>query len=199
MAAAGGALLNRGASGHSAVYQRLGVSTARGRESHLGLPGVHPVEVERAVTIDRPREELYQFWRDVQNLPRVMTHLQSVTPLDNDRSHWVARSPLGGTVEWDAVITDDRPNERIAWRSADDSEIANSGSVHFTPAPGNRGTEVKVHLVYDAPAGRPGAMLAKLTGESADQQVREDLRHFKQVMEAGEIPTTEGQPRGPEE
>jgi len=199
MAAAGGALLNRGATGHCPVYRRLGVDTARGRESHLGLPGIHPVEVEHAVTINRPRDELYDFWHHVENLPRVMTHLQSVTPLGEGRSHWVAKSPLGGTVEWDAIITDDRPNERIAWKSLDDSEIASSGQVRFTSAPGDRGTEVKVHLVYDAPAGKAGAKIAKLTGESADQQVREDLRHFKQMMESGEIPTTTGQPRGPDE
>lgn len=198
LATAGTVLVNRGATGHCPVYQRMGVDTARGRESRFGLPGIHPVAIEHAVTIDRPREELYDFWHHLENLPRVMTHLRSVTPLGDGRSHWVAQSPLGGTVEWDAVITDDRPNERIAWKSADNSEIANTGWVRFTPAPGNRGTEVKVHLVYDAPAGKPGAMLAKLTGESADQQVREDLRHFKQVMETGEIPTTKGQPHGPE-
>jgi len=125
-----------------------------------------------------------------------MDHLKSVTVNDNVHSHWVANAPAGTSVEWDAVIINERENKLIAWRSVEDADIGNAGSVHFTPAPGGRGTEVKVVLEYDPPAGKAGAIIARLFGEEPDQQVREDLRHFKEIMEAGEIPTTEGQPSG---
>ncbi|TMC89174.1 MAG: SRPBCC family protein, partial [Chloroflexi bacterium] len=138
----------------------------------------------------------YRFWRNFENLPRFMEHLKSVTVIDNKHSHWVARAPAGTSVEWDAEIINERENELIAWRSVGDATIGNAGSVHFTPAPGGRGTEVKVVLEYDPPAGRAGVIMARLFGEEPDQQVREDLRHFKEIMEAGEIPTTEGQPSG---
>ncbi len=146
------------------------------------------------MTIDKAPEELYRFWRNFENLPRFMQHLQSVTVMDSIHSHWVANAPAGTSVEWNAEIINDRPNQLIAWRSVGDSQIGNAGSVHFTPAPGNRGTEVKVVLEYDPPAGRIGSLIAKLFGEEPNQQVREDLRHFKEIMETGEIPTTKGQP-----
>jgi uncharacterized membrane protein len=154
------------------------------------------IKVERAVTINKSPAELYRFWRNFENLPRFMEHLKSVTIIDNTHSHWVVNAPGGTSVEWDAVIINERENELIAWRSVESADIDNAGSVHFTPAPGGRGTQVRVVLEYDPPAGRAGATIARLFGEEPDQQVREDLRHFKEIMEAGEIPTTEGQPSG---
>src|SRR2546423_604980 len=193
----GGSFIFRSLIGHSYIYQALGISTDRQKNSaSTSVKHNRGIKVERAVTINKSPEELYRFWRNFENLPRFMEHLKSVTVIDNTHSHWVARAPAGTSVEWDAEIINERENELIAWRSVGDATIGNAGSVHFTPAPGGRGTEVKVVLEYDPPAGRGGAIIARLFGEEPDQQVREDLRHFKEIMEAGEIPTTEGQPSG---
>jgi uncharacterized membrane protein len=132
-------------------------------------------------------EEVYGFWRDFANLPRFMRHLESVQVHDDGRSHWVAKAPAGRTVEWDAETTEDRPNELIAWRSLPGADVRNSGSVAFAPAPGGRGTEVRVTLEYDPPLGKLGSKIAMLFREEPGQQVYDDLRHFKQVMETGEI------------
>ena len=156
----------------------------------------HGVKIEHAVTVNRTPAELYEFWRDFRNLPHFMEHLESVTPLDDRRSHWKVRAPFGGSVEWDAEVINDVENALIAWGTDRGADVPNAGSVRFKRAPGDRGTEVKVSLDYKPPGGRFAAYLAKLFGEEPDKQVREDLRRFKQLMEAGEIPTTEGQPRG---
>jgi uncharacterized membrane protein len=152
--------------------------------------------VVRALTVNLPREEVYAFWRDFENLPRFMRHLESVTVLDARRSHWVAKAPAGTTVEWDAEITIDEPNSEIAWRSIGDPDIDNSGSVRFTDAPGDRGTEVLVELSYAAPGGAIGRGIAKLFGEEPKLQVREDMRRFKALIESGDIPTIIGQSTG---
>ncbi len=146
-----------------------------------------PIHVKHAVTINRPPSEVYGFWRDLENLPRFMRHLEEVRWTGEGRSRWKTRAPMGASVEWEAIIVDDRTNELIAWRSVDGSEIDTSGSVLFTPAPGARGTEVRVEFSYRPPAGRIGDALAKLFRESPDQQVKDDLRRFKQVMETGEV------------
>jgi len=205
LALVGGALVRRGASGHCDVYQALGVSTAD-PDHTIGLQRQHgeaavldaarSIKVERTVTVGRPADELYRFWRSFENLPRVMEHLESVTVLDDRRSHWKAKAPAGTSVEWDAEIHNEVANELIAWRSVHEASVPNAGSVHFRPAPGGRGTEVKVVLEYQPPAGKLGALVAKLFGEEPDVQVREDLRRFKMMMETGEAATTEGQPRG---
>jgi uncharacterized membrane protein len=145
--------------------------------------------VERTVTIARSPEELYARWRDLARLPDLMAHLRSVTPLDERRSRWVARGPGGTRIAWEAEITADEPGRLIAWRSVDGSDLENAGSVRFTPAPGGRGTEVKVLLSYERPAGRLGEAAVTLLGGSGDQEVREDLRRFKQRMETGEVAT----------
>jgi uncharacterized membrane protein len=141
----------------------------------------------QSISINRPPEEVYQFWRNFRNLPRFMRHLESVQVIDERRSRWVAKAPAGMTVEWDAEIIEDRPNELLAWRSLEGAEVDNSGSVHFLPAPGNRGTEVKVQIAYNPPGGILGVGIAKLFGEEPQQQVKGDLARFKQVMETGEI------------
>lgn len=160
------------------------------------LPGKRRVMVRHRVAINSSPETLYRYWRDFTNLPRFMDHLVSVQPGEGNRWHWVDKAPGGGTVEWDAEIVKEEPNELIAWRSLPGADVANSGIVRFKPLPAGRGTEVHVTLEYDAPGGQLGAALAKLTGEEPQQQVTEDLRHFKQIMEAGEIPTTRGQSAG---
>lgn len=196
---AGGALAYRGLSGHSLAYQMLGLNTAeRSRKENTSVPHRQGIKIEKAVTINRPVAELYQFWHDFENLPRFMEHLQSVTVTDPTHSHWVTKAPAGQQVEWDAEIINDKQNELIAWRSLADSQIDNAGSVHFTPAHGGRGTEVRVVLEYVPPARRFGSLIAKIFGEEPEQQVREDLRHFKEMMETGEIATTQGQTSGRE-
>jgi uncharacterized membrane protein len=144
-------------------------------------------DVTRSITINRPPEEVYGFWRQLENLPRFMRHLESVTAIDERTSHWKAKGPGGKTVEWDAVITDDRPNELISWRADENAEVRNEGTVRFRPAPGGRGTEVIVDLRYDPPAGKLGVAVAKLFHREPGQQVPDDLRRLKQVLEVGEV------------
>ncbi len=192
MAAAGGALLYRGATGHCPAYQSLGVDTAEEKEP------TQEVRMREVLTVGRPREELYRFWRDLENLPQFMKHLEEVRKVDERLSEWRARMPKGvATVTWEAEITEDRPGERIAWRSLPEAEIANSGVVRFTDDPGGRGTIVSAEIDYRPPAGGLGTAAASLLNPVFSQMVREDIRRFKSLMEAGEVPTTEGQPKGP--
>ena len=169
----------------------------RGQAARGAGSSVHKgVKVQKSFTIQRSPEECYRFWHDFENLPRFMTHLQSVQKLGENRSRWTAKAPLGTNVSWDAEIINDKPNELIAWRSVEGADIDNAGSVRFRPGPHGRGTEVTVELNYEPPAGMIGATIAKLFGEEPEVQVREDLRRFKQILEAGEIPTIEGQTSG---
>ncbi|HET7600411.1 MAG TPA: SRPBCC family protein [Gemmatimonadales bacterium] len=146
--------------------------------------GIH---VARSVTVLRSPEEVYAFWRDFQNLPRFMRHLESVHVTGDGRSHWRAKAPAGMSVEWDAEMVAERPNELIVWRSLPGSTVPNSGQVRFVEAPGGRGTEVHLELRYAPPGGKLGAVVAKLFGEEPGQQAADDLRRFKQVMETGEV------------
>lgn len=181
--------------GGGLIYQ--GVRKYREQEMPLGArKTTKGIKVSEVVTISKPKEELFHFWRNLENLPRFMRHLESVKNIDGKRSHWAARGPAGLRVEWDAEIVREIENELITWQSFEGADVQNAGSISFRDAPGGRGTEVKVILRYDAPGGRAGAALAKLFGEEPSQQVREDLRRFKQLMEAGEISTVEGQPVG---
>ena len=184
-ALAGGGLIYQGATKKSTIQQA---------QEAIGLN--KDIKVEKTVTINKPANELYRFWHDFENLPTFMKHLKSVTVQDNKRSHWVATAPLGASVEWDAEILEDRENEFISWASVEGADVENSGFVRFTKAPGNRGTEVKVVLEYSPPGGALTAAFAKLFGEEPEQQIGDNLRHFKMLMEAGEIATTEGQPHG---
>jgi uncharacterized membrane protein len=149
-------------------------------------------QVKKSMIINRSPEELYKFWRDFENLPRFMNQLKSVRVVDEKRSHWVAKAPAGTSVEWDAEITEDRPNELIAWRSLEGSEVDNSGSVRFESAPGRRGTIVKVEMAYNPPGGVIGEWIARLTGDDPEQQSQEALRCFKQMMETGEVIISDG-------
>ena len=155
------------------------------------------MKVSKAITVLHTQHEVYEFWRDFENLPRFMYHLEFVENLDRGRSHWVAKAPAGRSVEWDAEIIEDLPGERIAWRTVgDDTDVKHSGVVAFVAAPGNRGTEVHVELSYDPPGGKAGVILAKLFGEEPGQQVGDDLRRFKQVVETGEVVRSEASPDG---
>jgi uncharacterized membrane protein len=148
-----------------------------------------PIRIRYTMTIDKPAEELYQFWREVENLPRLMPHLREVRDLGNGRSHWEAKGPAGTCIRWNSEITTDRPNSLIAWRSVEDSDLKSRGEVLFEPARGGRGTVVTVKMDYDLPAGQLGKAVAWLTGKSPDLHVRLTLVRFKQLMETGEIAT----------
>ena len=193
----GGGLLLRGATGHCQVYDAMGVNSNESeRKSGTYSKGRSgKIHVNKSITINKSASELYSFWRDFENLPQFMNHLESVKTTGEKTSHWVAKAPLGSTVEWDAEITSEHENERIGWKSTEGSEIPNSGVVEFLPT-STRGTEVKVTLTYEPPAGYLGSLVAQLFGEEPNQQVAEDLRRFKSLMEAGMIMKVEGQPSG---
>lgn len=191
---AGGALLYRGISGHCYGYEVLGVDTAVHNPS-TSVPAQQGLKLEKTISIRRPSSELFRFWRNFANLPRIMRNLRDVKVLDERRSHWVAEGVAGKSLEWDAEIINERQDELIAWRSLSGGDVDTAGSVHFKTLPNDRGTAVTVSMKYNPPGGALAATLASWLGMGAEQKVVEDLRHFKQLMEAGEIPTTAGQPR----
>ena len=149
-----------------------------------GKTGVH---AKASRIVNRDPDQVYRFWREFRNLPRFMQHLESVEEFGDGRSHWVATGPAGSTVEWDAQIVADDPGRVITWRSLENSDVDNAGAVRFEPAPGGRGTIVKVNIQYNPPGGVVGATVAKLFGEEPNQQLEDDMRRFKQVMEVGEV------------
>lgn len=166
---------------------------------HEGGRGIfsEPVVVEKFITINRTPDECYRYWRSFEHFPRFMKHLESVQVLDSKRSHWKAKAPAGTSIEWDAEIVGDSPGHFLAWRSVEDADIDNAGIVRFERATANRGTIVRLQMRYNPPAGKVGALVAKLFGEEPAIQIDGDLRRFKQLMETGEITTTEGQSSGP--
>lgn len=181
-------LIAKAFTGHSAKRALKGLTGTEKRVSPVASVGRgQGIKVEQSVTINRPVVEVYRFWRNFENLPRFMDHLESVTVIDETRSHWVAKGPAGTRVEWDAVIHNEVDDELIAWRSLPGSEVNNAGSVHFSPTAGGNGTDVRVVLSYEPPAGRAGAAFAKLLGEEPSKQVEDDLRRFKQVMDSGDV------------
>jgi len=198
------ALLYRGTTGHCHVYDTIGVDHGRRRGTGMSadrysdtrqrLGGRRGIHVEESVTISKPVAEVYRFWRNFENLPQFMEHLDSVSMREEGISHWVAVGPAGTRVEWDARIINEIDDKLIGWQSLEGSTVATAGSVNFDVT--EHGTRVRVHLQYDPPGGRVGATIARLFGEEPNQTVREDLRRFKRLLETGEIPTTEGQPTG---
>jgi uncharacterized membrane protein len=192
LAIAGAPLVWRGATGAWPAVPR----TVADR-----LPEQLPPSIEVTLTVLRPREEVYAFWRRLENLPRFMRHLDSVTETSpsetgKSRSHWVGKSPVGAKVEWDAEIVEEREGQILSWQSLPGSQIDNAGSVLFEDATGGRGTVVRVHLALDPPGGGIGRALGRMLSPITKQQVQEDLRRFKNLIEAGEIPTIVGQPAG---
>lgn len=176
MAAAGGYLVYRAATGNDPVMQATGGGTTSSK----------PIFVEHSVVIDRPAQQVYDYWRKLENLPHVMSHLESVTALDDRRSRWVAKAPLGTHVEWEAEIVNDKPGERIGWHSLPGATVDNAGSVQFESLSGGS-TRVHVALSYRPPAGALGAAVAKMFGEEPSQQIAEDLQKFKQSFESGTL------------
>ncbi|MFI0169615.1 SRPBCC family protein [Streptomyces sp. NPDC017095] len=155
-----------------------------------------PVELTATTTVNRPPDEVYRLWSDLERLPDFMEHLDEVRVTGPKTSHWRASAPFGETVEWDAETTQDIPGRLIAWQSADGADIGNSGEVRLVPAPGDRGTEIRVTLRYDLPGGALGKAAARYFGEEPHQQLDDDLRRFKQIAETGEVVRSEGAPGG---
>jgi len=177
----GGFLLFRGSTGHCPVSQALGFSTSDATAKNSVIAAGHGTRVEASIVVKKPAAEVYKFWRDFENLPKVMTHLIDVDTTTDGESRWTAKGPLGLQVQWHAKITADEPGRLIAWKSLSGSDVDTAGSVHFTSVSG--GTEVRVELKYDPPAGKLGTAVAKLFGENPQRQLDEDLERFREVME----------------
>jgi uncharacterized membrane protein len=190
-ALAGVPLAFRGATGRW-VPRTFARDTAETAEEQAAAA---PFTVHASLTVHRPADELYAFWRQLENLPRFMKNLESVTE-EGGISHWVGKSPLGMKISWDAKIVDDRPGRVISWRSLADSPVDNSGWVRFEPATGGRGTVVRVHMDVKTPENLFARALARLTHQGVELEVQSDLRRFKALVETGEVPTIEGQPAG---
>ena len=179
----GGFLLARALSGYCAVNNAIGRNTARRQGS--------PVEVKTTVSLDKPRSEVYSFWRKLENLPRFMRHLEKVEEIDQTRSRWTAKGPAGvGSVSWEAEILEDHQNEFISWRSLPGSTVDNAGEVRFIERP--NGTDIRVQMTYRLPAGDVGGVAAKLFSPVAEKMMRDDVRDLKKVLETGKTPVSEG-------
>jgi uncharacterized membrane protein len=183
MAAVGGVLAYRGATGHCRVYKALGINSAERESAPSEEYFARGVHVEASEVIPRSPAELFRFWRALENLPRFMHHLKSVQVMDKKHSRWVAKAPAGFSVQWDAEIINEEQDSLLAWRSAGGADVDNAGSVSFVPVPGDNGTEVRVVLDYIPPAGKLGAIVAKIFGEDPQRQICDDLRRFKALME----------------
>ena len=175
-------------------------SAARDADTQAGESGRagETALIGRTVTINRPRDEIYAFWRDFSNLPRVMDNLERVNVVDDRRSHWVAKAPAGKRVEWESVVTEDEPGRLIAWQSVEGADVKSSGRIEFLDAAPGRGTMVRATFSYDPPAGWLGEWIAKLFQREPNVQARRDLRRLKQFLETGEVTSSAG-PSGRDE
>jgi uncharacterized membrane protein len=178
LATAGGSLILRGLSGWCALYGVLGIDRADSGEGKRGNLGV---KVERAMLFDEPPEKLYTFWRDFRNLPTIMPNIEAVTVYPDDRSHWTVKGPAGTTLEWDAEIINDRPDELIAWQTIGGTRVDHAGSVRFERQPGDR-TLVRVSLQYNPPGGELAHMVTTLFGADPGERIEEDLMRLKDAM-----------------
>ena len=194
LALVGGALIKRGATGHCEMYAKLGVNS-RQLNTETGVPGNKGIKVVKSVTVGRPAQEVYRYWRKFENLAQFMDHVKSVTQIDERRSTWVVKGPMGTDLEWTAQILTDREGELISWESLPGAEVQNAGSVRFESA-GDGRTEVRVSLQYQPPAGVLGATVAKLFGEAPEQQLEEDLARFKTIIEREAVAAVGGQNGG---
>lgn len=178
----GGMFFYRGKTGHCNMYEKLDFSTAG--------TGDAGIEIEKSMTVNKPARDVYNFWRHLENMPRFMRHLESVQVTGDRTSHWRAKAPAGVTIDWDAELLEDSP-DRIRWRSLENSDVPNEGVVEFHEAPAGKGTEVKVRIRYSPPGGAAGKMTAKVMNAITAQQVEEDLKRCKQILETGETATAE--------
>ena len=190
LALAGGALLYRGVTGRWPMAKLLGLHGQEYRHPATSVPHETGIKVEHSIVIDKAPEEIYRFWRNLENLPRFMSQHVAVDRLAGDqRSHWRVKSFAGQTFEWDAEIINDIPNELLAWRSLEGADLDHAGSVHFErdERGGTGGTKVSVILEYRPPAGKLGAGVARLFEQEPSQVINKDLNRLKQLLETGEI------------
>jgi len=183
LGAGGAALVYRGITGHCHLYELLGRNNSQSHSSARGVAAQHGVRVERTIVVDRPSDELYRFWRKLENLPRVMRHLASVETLDDRRSRWTASGPFGAPITWDAEIINQRDGEMISWRSLPGGIIDTAGSVHFEPLPNADRTSVHVELKYEPIGGKAAIALARLLGQDAETAINNDLHSWKDAIE----------------
>jgi uncharacterized membrane protein len=196
LALLGGSLVYRSVTGHCQAYCALGIDTS---DKSTGSEDGHVHKgrlVKHSVTINRPAEELYRVWHDFENLPRFMIDVESVRTTGEGRAHWITKGPLGQTSSWETEVFREVPGHLIAWKTLPGAEVVHAGTIRFDPASADRGTVVTMEVNYEPPMGLVGTTIAKMIGKDPDDSVREDLRRFKQLMEAGELPTVEGQPSG---
>jgi uncharacterized membrane protein len=179
----GGALVYRGLSSNCQVYQLLGISTLNDSgHPHASVRTGHGIRVENTTFVQRPPEELFRTWRNFENLPHFMSHLESVKVIGEKQSRWVAKGPVGRSITWDAEIINEHPNEMIAWRSLDGADVSHAGTVRFEPVAG--GTDVRITLEYESPDGIAGAAVVRIFHQEPSQQIKEDMIRFKQMMES---------------
>ena len=198
LAGIGGALLYRGSTGHCPAFAALGASTAPPHTDSIYDPpadGVRPVEIVESLTVAASRTEAYGAWRQFERFPLFMQHILQVLDFGGGRSQWTAQFPGTPNVTWEAELVEDRPGEVLAWRSEPGAQVDNAGHVRFEDAP-TGGTEVHVRIAYRPPAGQLGAAVAGLLNDGFARMVKEDVRRFKHLLETGDLPTTQGQPRG---
>ncbi|HEX8282982.1 MAG TPA: SRPBCC family protein [Pyrinomonadaceae bacterium] len=184
LALVGAALVQRGVSGHCNLYEAMNIDTVGGlrNSENVSVTGERGTKVEKSVTVNRPASELYAFWRNFENLPKFMNHLESVSAAGPNRTHWVVKAPAGMSVSWDAEVYNDKPGELIAWRTLEGSTVAHAGSVRFEEQ--GDSTVVRVSLKYDPPGGMIGSYIAGLFGENPERQIEEDLGRFKDLMDS---------------
>lgn len=185
LGAIGGALVYRGVTGHCAGYSAMDINTADDEHPRASLD--RGIKIEKSVFVAADQVTLFQYWRDLSNLPHVMRHLKSVTEMGDKRSRWIAKGPMDADVEWDAEIINENENELIAWRSLPGSMVSNAGSVRFTKDQTGAGTTIKVSLLYHPPAGRLGNWISSMLGENPGEQISQDLERFKRVAESGQL------------
>ena len=185
----GVALVTRGVSGYCPVNAVVGRGSERS-DTKVALAGPRGVHVYESIVINRPSAELFRFWRDFNNLPRFMEHLDDVQVLSPTRSLWTAKGPAGSRVKWEADVINEVEGELIGWQSTANADVATAGSVRFVPA-ADGGTEIIVHLQYEPPAGKVGSLVAAIFGKEPSQQIRSDLRRLKTILETGEVPRGE--------
>jgi len=173
--------------GLAGEWPRIGNSPHAASDTRVALTGDRGIHVRESVRISKPVAEVYRFWRNLENLPRFMQHLERVTDLGNRRTHWVACGPAGVRVEWDAETINEVENKVIGWRSLPGADVVSAGSVNFDTARNGESTQISVHLQYAPPAGQAGKLVAMLFGREPSQTIREDMRRLKQLLEAGEI------------
>ena len=197
IAAAGVSLLYRGLTGISPIYKLMNKSTAvHSEEAAISVPHQQGVHVSQSITISRPVDQVYTFWRDFSNLPQFMPQLKTVEVKDDTHSHWEIAGPVGMTIAWDAEIINEEPNSVIGWRSLQNPYVDHAGAVRFKAAPGEQGTEVRVEMEYRPVAGVVGTALAWLAGDAPEKQTYEALQRLKQILEVGEVTTIDGQSSG---